>query len=192
MLLLLPLFQEFDILGIKLKKEVADLKSEMNEQIFSIRSEMHSIGVNTNVSPQVLIYPPPDHELPDIEKRVKNAVHEAMKNLRIESPVDIQSETVLPHDTNYLFAIRYTMEREVRRIWARRLQEERNRRPLPVSQIAQILADMGVIEPRLASAIREVYAICSPAVHGEDVSENQLAFAKDVGPELIATLKAIK
>ncbi len=43
----------------------------------------------------------------------------------------------------------------------------------------------------IAHAIREVYAICSPAIHGEPVSDAQVAFAEDVGPELVAALKAI-
>ncbi len=51
-LLLLPLFQEIDIFGIKLKKEVDSLKSEMKEQIINLRSDMLSISIKNQVTQQ--------------------------------------------------------------------------------------------------------------------------------------------
>jgi hypothetical protein len=48
------------------------------------------------------------------------------------------------------------------------------------------------MEPRLDHAIREVYAVCSPAIHGEPVTQAQIDFVKDVGPELIAALRSIE
>lgn len=191
-LVLLPLFQEFDIFGIKLKKEVADLKADVNDKLLSIKNEIHNIDVNTQVAPQFYLYPPPDHELPNIEKRVKDDLQDAMKFLQVDSPVDIQTELLLPKNVNYLFLVRYTIEKELRRIWKDRLQGEESRRPVPVYQIARMLVDADLINDRLAHAIREVYAICSPAIHGEPISDKHVAFARDVAPELIATLMAIK
>ena len=75
---------------------------------------------------------------------------------------------------------------------ADRIQFEEVRRPIPVFQIARILANEGLLDPRLANVVREVYAVASPAVHGEPVSEAKIAFVRDVAPELISALKAIR
>jgi hypothetical protein len=57
--------------------------------------------------------------------------------------------------------------------------------------MVQALAEAGVIDPRIASAIRDVYAVASLSVHVETVSPAQIAFVRDVATELIAALRAI-
>lgn len=49
-----------------------------------------------------------------------------------------------------------------------------------------------MISPNLAHAVREVYSVCSAAIHGEDVSDNQVQFVRDVAPELLAALEAVR
>ncbi|SFD70948.1 hypothetical protein SAMN05444380_101103 [Thermophagus xiamenensis] len=40
--------------------------------------------------------------------------------------------------------------------------------------------------------LREVIAIANYGIHGEDISEKQIKFVKDIAPKLIATLKEIE
>jgi hypothetical protein len=49
-LLLMPFFQEIDIFGVKLRKEINSLKGELKEQIINLRSEMLSISIKNQVS----------------------------------------------------------------------------------------------------------------------------------------------
>ena len=49
-LLLMPFFQEIDMFGVKLKKEINSLKGELKDQIISLRSEMLSISIKNQVS----------------------------------------------------------------------------------------------------------------------------------------------
>jgi hypothetical protein len=48
---------------------------------------------------------------------------------------------------------------------------------------------VGLVE--FCNDIREVYSVCSPAIHGEPITEAQVSFVRDVAPELIAALRAI-
>ena len=83
------------------------------------------------------------------------------------------------------------MEKELRRIWKQRFGEVEGKRPAPYLLITRSLVEAGLIDPKIANVIREVYAICSPAIHGLQVSESQVRFVRDIAPELMASLKAI-
>jgi hypothetical protein len=91
----------------------------------------------------------------------------------------------------YLFKIRYQIERELRRIWDRRMEANVFRRPRSVAEMATILESEGFIESRVVNVLRQVYSIPSPAIHGERVSQANVAFVRDVAPKLIATLRAL-
>jgi hypothetical protein len=58
-------------------------------------------------------------------------------------------------------------------------------------QSVRALAQAAVIEPALDGAIREVYAVSSAAIHAEDVSQAQVNFVREVGPQLLATLSVL-
>lgn len=193
-LLLVPLFQEVSFFGIKLKKEIDSLKSDVKEQIINLRSEIQSsIDVRTQINPQIyLTPPPPDSQLPIIEKRFRQILEETLSTQGIQRPIAESAEIEVPDSNQFLFSIRYQMENELRRIFKQRFGEEEGKRPLPIFHITRSLAESGLIDPRLAVVIREVYLICSPAIHGEQVSDSIVRFVRDIAPEIIVSLKAIQ
>lgn len=192
-LLLVPLFNEVSLLGITLKQEAEELKKFVAAQVSEIRSEVrNAVDIRTTFSPNIMIpAPPTDSQLPELEARIKAAVTGALASHGLKPQEATPPALRVSDDVSFLFATRYNIERELRRITYSRDIATTSRRPLPIFQLSRMLAETGLIEPRLDHAIREVYAICSPAIHGEPVSDAQVAFAKDVGPELVAALKAI-
>ncbi|PUB43907.1 hypothetical protein ACI51W_06360 [Pseudomonas marginalis] len=196
-LLLAPLFNEVSMFGLKLKQEMDELKGFLTAQVSEIRSDVrNAVDVRTTFSPHFnLPLPAADAQLPDLEARIKSALIDALAAHGVPlppAPVPITA----PDDTAFLFAARYNIELEMRRI-AEELQidtdnSSRHRRVIPIQQLARHLSESNLLEPRLVSAIREVYSICSYAIHGEPVSEAQLAFVHELAPELVATLKAIR
>jgi hypothetical protein len=58
-------------------------------------------------------------------------------------------------------------------------------------QSTQRLVQADLLSPGLAAAMRDVYAICSAAIHGEKMSPKQLAFAKEIGPGIVLALRGI-
>jgi hypothetical protein len=101
-----------------------------------------------------------------------------------------------PDSVAFLFAARYNIELELRRIAEGRQivsgTTPLSRRIVPVFQLTRHLSESELIEPRLAVAIREVCSVCSPAIHGEPVTEAQISFVKEVAPELVAALRTIQ
>lgn len=191
-LLLAPLFSEVSLLGITFKQRVDELKGFLADQFTDVKSEVrNAVDVRTTFSPHFTIPAPvADAQLPEIERRIKSVVSNALVELGIkESPPPAQIP--VPSEVALLFATRYNMEKELRRIGESRQLVGEIRRPMPAMQLTRALVQAELLEPRLANAIREVYSVCSPALHGEPVSEAQVAFVKDIGPELIAALSAI-
>jgi hypothetical protein len=192
-LLLVPLFQEVSFLGVKFKQEVEALKSFLATQVSEIRSEVRSaIDVRTTVSPHISFpMPVSDAQLPALEDKIKAAVSEALSAHERKAETVSPAEIDAPDDAKFLFATRYAIERELRRISANRQIAPTNR-PVPAFRVSRELVEAGLLDERLDHAIREVYAVCSPAIHGEPVTEAQINFVRDVGPNLVAALRSIE
>jgi hypothetical protein len=191
-LLLAPLFSEIEFLGVKLKQEVEKAKDEIRRDIISLKSDITSaIDVRTHVSPHIHLTPPPDAQLPAIEAQVKRAVDQALA-ARQPSPKD-PAVAVSPVDDDvvFLFRTRRDLEIELRRI-VRERDLQLHDRAMAGIQLSRLLMQAEVLEPQLLHAIREVYSICSPAVHGEDVTAAQIAFVREVGPGLIQALRSAR
>jgi ribosomal protein L20 len=193
-LFLLPLFQEMSFFGFTFKKEIEAIKSEVKEQVASIRSEIRSnVSVRSEISQQFMYPPPvPDSRLPELEERVRSAVEEALRRYGMSSLRESTRQIAVGDDVTFLFWARYSIEREMRRIWFERFDKDSHRHSVLVNRIIQTLVDTQLIDPALARATREVYLVCSPAIHGEEVTPAQVAFVRNVAPGLITALKAIQ
>lgn len=191
-LLLAPLFSEVSLLGVTFKQQIEELKGHVSNQIMDIKSEIKSaVDVRATFSPHFNIpMPAADAQLPEIEKRIKLAVSDALAEHGVQQPPPPVNVHV-SKDVSFLFSVRHNLEKELRRIGETRQLIGDSRRPMPVLYLTRALIQAELLEPRLANAIREVYSVCSPAIHGELATPAQVAFVQDVGPELIAALRAI-
>lgn len=192
-LLLMPLFQEISLFGMKLKQEIDSVKSEIKEQIVNLRSEIHnSIDVRTNISQQLsLSPPPPDRQLPVLEERFRKVLKEELRKYGIPGQVETPSKIDVPDNASFLFSVRFSIERELRRIWQERFGKIKNTRPYSPYQITRSLLEHELIDPQLVDIIREVNSICSLAIHGEKVSQDQVDFVRRIVADLVASLEAI-
>jgi hypothetical protein len=188
-LLLIPLFQEVSLFGVSLKGEIKELKEEVKSEVAGLRSEIkNSIDMRTNI---YVPGPPSDTKLPELEEQIKRALKSVLEERGIQPTTAEDAPMRVDHDTLLLFQARYNIEREIRRLYEQRFGSER-RRVLPVYQMAKALADTDLIDKRIAGAIREVYSVASPAIHGEETTPAQVDFVREVAPGLVATLRTIQ
>jgi len=191
-LLLAPIFQQVSLFGLTFKKEIESLKSEVKDQLVSLRSEIQaSVAFQAQISPVFVNVPPGDAQLPAITPAYRKILEEDMKQKGIRKP--ITKETLpkeVPEDAIFLFGIRYQIENELRRISGDTIDIE-HRRGVPFLQVMRTLVDQEVLDPRLTDVLRDVYSICSAAVHGGRATRQQISFVRDLAPELLASLKAI-
>jgi hypothetical protein len=192
-LLVLPIFQEVELFGLQLKQNVQKLEEELKTDIHSVRAELrHAVDGRTAFNPQILVpAPPPDSQLPDLERRVTAAVAEALAAHGVRQPEPVLDDLAVPDDISILFATRYGIERELRRL-ARDRQLDVGLRGVGVVQLSRTLVQAGVIDLPLDHAIREVYWVSFAGVHAEDFTAAQVGFVRKAGPQLIAALRAIR
>jgi hypothetical protein len=188
-LFLVPLFQEVNLFGLKLKQEVAGLKQDLA----NLRAEFrNTVDVRAQINPTFNISsPPPDKELPALEERIRSVLNQVLTERGVQPSEVANTDVDVSDDVAYLFKIRYQIERELRRIWDRRMEANVFRKPRSIGEMASILEAEGFIESRVVNILRQVYSVASPAIHGEPVSEAKMAFVRDVAPRLIATLRAL-
>ena len=191
-LCLAPIFQEISLLGIKLKQEINKLKEEVGQQISTLSNEVRA-NIRTEINPQITFpVPPPDSQLPELEKRINATIQEAIKQYGLPKQIDNDiGELSVTSEIQYLFATRYNIERELNRIRDSRIGQQAIKIHIPISRNISSLIEVEVIDPKLGRVIKDVYAICSPAIHGEYVSQEKINFVKEIAPKLISTLRSI-
>lgn len=186
-LLIAPLFPEVNIFGVGLKNEIKSLRNDFQGEILNLRSDIQN---TVNFNPQFYMgqSTPSDAELPGLKEAIQKAVEEAFGTTDIQT-AEIQEDLSAPTDAQYLFSVRYNMEKELDRILRFYSPIESENRPgrSPV-QIMRQLLQSETIDMEFYKAMRDVYAVCNQAIHGQDVSQVKISFVRDVAPSLIAYL----
>lgn len=178
-LMLVPIFPEVDLLGIKLKQSLDDLKEYINVKVGDIKTEIHSNHVQS-VYIQNYEKPSPESKLRDIEEKIKQEITPELKH---NSKIDLD----IPDANLLLFKVRYNIEIELRRIWEK--YYPKSNKPIPLMEIIRTLLKNNILNTNIYNPLREILAICNYAIHGEKVSDNQVSFIKDYANELILYLQ---
>lgn len=192
-LALAPVFAEIEFLGFKFKAHVEELKKVVKEEVGAVRQELRSaIDIRNQFSPSI-VFPSPssDAHLSELRDIVRT---ELTSRSGGTTPALANESLSVDGDVRDLFAIRYNLERELRRISDRATTYEVGiamRRPPGPVHMLRYLVEAGLIESDVGAAIREVYAVCSSAIHGKAPNAEQLAFVRDVAPGILATLRSI-
>ncbi len=189
--LFFPFVQEISIGGISLKKELENTKKEIGETLGHFQNEIITSVASIAVSPtfNVSTQPLSDEALAQLEDKMEQTVNRVFQSISSgESPES--SIIKVEDDTLFLFSARHNVERELRRIWGNRDSQDA-RWPSTVHYMTRKLADAEIIPRDFISAIKEVYSACSPAIHGEEVTQQQVNFVRDLAPKIVATLQHI-
>lgn len=190
-LLILPLISEITIGNVSIKKELDDTKKEINSRIDQLKLDLvNSIAVSPTI--QVgNIQPLSDEAIQRISDKFENTVDSYLQKYSNDKKYVNQNILEIDDRTMLLFNIRLNIEKELRRIWGNRNPLD-SKWPTTVHYMSTKLAMQDIIPLNLMDIIKEVYNICSPAIHGETVTDQQINFVKDIGPKIIATLKEIE
>ena len=198
-LALVPLFKEMKIFGLGFKQEVEGLKKEVEQRIDGLRAEIkNTLDVRTEISPHFSFAPFPDSQLPALEQSIRATVEDIMKDYGLKELQKVDLELETSDDVEFLFKVRYNLEKQLRRIWTSRFPEQSEADRRPFHRLVRDLLQADIIDSKVAGILREVYSICSPAVHAIDNGKDHPAWTKAAHffvrykvTKLIAALKAI-
>jgi len=172
-LVLIPIVSEVNILGIKLKKEIEEVKGK----IYELKAELTN---NNAFNPTLHIHASKDEHL---DEKIKKTVSDSDKSVK-ESIADI--------DDDYLFKLRVSIERELRRIFSSHSEFDLNYLSSEsVNNFIKMMLAKGLLSERLYGTIVELIAITNLVIRGEDLTRKQLDFVRVFGKEVIDELKKI-
>ena len=89
-LMLVPIFSEIDFFGIKLKKEIEDLKQDIRIKLGDIKNEIRSSQTQTvHQTVQTFGPPPPDNKLPELQYEIERILSAKLKEHGITPDIKI-------------------------------------------------------------------------------------------------------
>ena len=89
--MLVPLFSEIEFFGIKLKKEIEELKQDINFKFGDIKNEIRINQTQTfNATIQGFGPPPPDNKLPELESKIEYLVNQKFKEISVKPEIKIK------------------------------------------------------------------------------------------------------
>jgi len=188
-LALFPLFSEFDVFGIKVKKEIDKITSEvektrndLQKQFLDFRASLNNSVVINNYSQQ-----------PALQEKLETLQKSA--SIRLPKVDEPEKEIDVPANASYLFRIRYAVEKELRRIYynivVNKVDNKDYRSFVNTREIVNVLLRGEYLYGSDAETIVELLKICNLGVHGNDFSDKQLQFVREVSPGIIRMLKQI-
>lgn len=188
--ILTPILSEVEFLGVKFKKDIEELRRDLSIRIGDLKNEVRSSQhqiVNNTI--QSFGPPPSDDKLPELEKRVAKL----MKHQHQDSPKESNLETTIdvPQQNIDLFKVRFSVERELRRIWFDKFDPRTSPSGDPLHGIMRDLREAKIINTELYTVLKEVMAICNYAVHNKQPSVDQFKFVERNAPFLLSHLQEL-
>lgn len=182
-LILLPLFGEIEFLGIKLKKEIEDLKKDVKSEIQSIKYEIHT----SNKQQVFLGYgpPPPDNRIPDLEREINDLKekYHLKSEISDEETIGLKIKGLVgrfdvPDSTIKLFQIRCKLEELITRIWNyyRDCIDSQNDRIISPARMISDLKNIDLVDENIIGLTKEILSICNAGIHGRKVTDKQIDF----------------
>lgn len=194
-LLLVPIFAEINIFGIKLKQEIEELKTQMKIQIGDLKNEIRNSQVQTIHQNINGFGPPPeDQEIPKLDAKVEKILKAKLKEYNLED-IEASAPLNVPQDNLMMFQVRYNIENELRRIWINNFDTFEyvpTNRKVPLFQVLRDLTESKIIDKQLFYILREIISVCNYAIHGEEISHSQTDFVKKNAEEIIHILMDIE
>jgi len=191
-LLLTPIFAEVEFFGIKLKREIDELKTQIKLQFGDLKNEIKNSQIQT-INQNITGFgpPPTDEEIPELDAKIDQIIKKKLKEYEIGLDYKPKGRIDVPKDNVMMFQIRYNIEQELRRIWTQNTDDLQNRKK-PLNIIIGDLTDSHIIDKQMHYILREILSVCNYAIHGEKVSQSQIDFVTKNAKEIIDFLTRLK
>jgi hypothetical protein len=198
-LMLVPIFSEIEFFGLKLKKEIEELKTDIKIKFGDIKNEIRNTQTQT-LNQTIQAYgqygpPPPDSKLPELEEKIDRIIKAKLQDHGVIIEQPLASSFDVPEDNLTMFKIRYNIETQLRRIWENRFDVQAFDQPFKHQSIMRIIQDLTkyeILDNNFYQILKEILSICNYAIHGEAVTDNQVNFVSKNAKVVLDYLTEIK
>lgn len=182
-LLLLPLFSEFEFLGIKLKKEIEKANVQIKEAISDIKLQILEVKSVSSATASITQIIPPlaNNEQLDQMMKILESIKANTKIPKITAPI--------PYTDNdpsvELFKMRFNIENLLFELCNKSgFDGYRN-----VSKMLNYAIHLELIDSNIFELALQVSRIASRGIHGELINDKYMDFAREAYPKIIDYLK---
>ncbi|MGL5592724.1 hypothetical protein [Cetobacterium sp.] len=176
--MIIPLFSEVELLGIKIKKEVENATKEVKSDIKNIQNQIMNLNLNNSINFQVNGQLPNDKKIQYLEKEMKKDP----SNIENEMNFDNLNEEII-----FLFKVRFEIEILLNEISEKVGFNEK----IPIIKNIQILKRIETIDNTTADSILEICKIANRGIHGEIIDKKYIEFIKQTYPIIQNKLKNV-
>ena len=196
-LALAPIFHEVNVFGLKLKRQIQALEKDVAGQFATLRAEITTSSRATAFQETHYHGLTPASQVTELGKELRELKAElgdrgarrAAPEQEPQEPLVISPDQIeAPKEVTFLFAVRFNIEKELRRIWALKMPETSPSHPT-WSEMLNGLVDDQVLARRAAYQISNVIRITAWGIHGETLTESHLMYVRDAAPFLISLLR---
>lgn len=170
-LLILPLFSEMEILGLKFKREIKDSISELKYQIIDMK--LSNSNSNSNVSNNYF------GSLPNMDEIKKYGSLNKSSNDTKDDDLELlirKKEEDIPNKAIYLFQVRYIIERKLITI-CELIQYNGSRATI---KMLQHIMDIGLLDIDTIQMISDVLRIANRGIHTDDIDDDYIFFVSEI------------
>lgn len=184
-LLLLPLFSEMEFLGIKLKKEVEEVKTEVKERLSDIKMQMLDLKINTSFANNIQIG---SAQPLASEKELDDLKQEVLEIRKQNNYTEIQNvDYGVSKQTIQLFQTRLALEKVLREICER----IGCKAGLGYGPMLRELSKRELIHGKLLDLTHQIINITNRGIHGEIVSQEYIDFISTAFPDVFFTFSQL-
>lgn len=182
-LLLLPLFSEMEIFGVKLKKEILATKTEVKEGLNNLRLQIMELKINNSTTLNF------GNGFLPTEEKMKELIAEYFQKKDNVSSDKLQhsdkentkiAEDAIPDESTYLFKTRLMLEKNITSL----CDKTDYRGNHSIVEMITHLISCEIIDGTTADLINQIVKITNRGVHGEIISKQYIEFIKKVMPDL--------
>lgn len=184
---LAPIFQEMDIFGIKLKQQIEELKKDVSHQLSILKTEFKLSTEISNANSNQIYFqaggvPPKDSEIPDLSDQIQSMLNKMGITPTQEVPDDYGIDPIYLE----MFKVRLAFENLLRQYVG---SDDEQRPRYSVTLILKSLRQNENISKQVLDGVMEIISVCNYAVHGESLTDAQIAFVRESAPGLHKALK---
>ncbi len=176
-LLLSPLFSELEMFGIKLKREVEKVKTEVKDGMSELKLSIKELAISNAASASVYVNNSTVTPIDILRKMFPDLITPTAE-------VSVDDQLNVPEQSVFLFKIRLTLEKSIYEL-AEKIDYVGGRN---IYKVLKHLIYRELLNGRTVDLITEIIKIANRGVHGETVSNEYIDFIKDVFPQVQAKL----
>lgn len=196
-LALAPIFNEINVFGLQLKQDLENFKSDVDENISQIRTELNTYVSSNNQQNTNVHILPPVAQLSEVAEENFNKFSQGVSSNDVPAAkIEAGFESAISDDDKFLITAKFALENQLKSAYNTALAEGKVVgtallplvKPLKYAELLEHIKSAGYVGDAYVEGFKAAYQICEGAAQGQELKEYHVEFVRKYAPKLLATL----